>query len=89
MLRSRGYPHCARRLRVIGRAVDDDTHLYTLVDNMRLTQSSINQGLLRSEDTAAFALDKSMTVTETNILADSIERLVYSRGAMHEAYARV
>jgi len=53
---------------------------------MRLTQSSINQGLLRSEDTAAFALDKSMTVTETNILADSIERLVYSRGAMHEAY---
>ena len=26
------------------------------------------------------------TVAETNILADSIERLVYSRGAMHEAY---
>ena len=72
MLRSRGYPHCVSRLCIIGRAVDDDTHLYTLVDNMRLTQSSINQGLLRSEDTAAFALDKSMTVTETNILADSV-----------------
>lgn len=72
MLRSRGYPHCVSRLRIIGRAVDDDAHLYTLVDNMCLTQSSINQGLLRSEDTAAFAFDKSMTVTETNILADSV-----------------